>query len=60
MIKLLIKDWSKDEKICLRDSLLIAYTNASKAWPQSSDDFQKVTKAYANAISWLEDDIAKM
>lgn len=57
MIRLLVNGWDKAQKRLLRDALLGAYKIAAEYSPGG---YMCVTKALANALSWLEDDIAKM
>ena len=60
MIRLMIKTWSKADKIVLRDALANAYKFLLDSHPYYEDGANCITKAFANCISWLEDDIAKM
>lgn len=56
----MINNWSKADKIILRDTLVCAYKFLLDSYPYYEDGANCITKAFANCISWLEDDIAKM
>lgn len=60
MIRLMIKNWSRADKIILRDAMVKAYQTTLETHPYFEDGANCITKALANCISWLEDDIAKM
>lgn len=65
MIRLLLKGWSYQQKIVLRNSLVEAYKSTKDSIPiigntEVSRDYQQVSKDIANALSWLEDDIDSM
>ncbi|MBO7734581.1 MAG: hypothetical protein J6S67_18625 [Methanobrevibacter sp.] len=64
MIRLLVQKWSYQQKIILRNALVEAYRSAKEEQPylgnsEVTRDFMQVSKAIANALSWLEDDIDK-
>ena len=60
MIRLMIKNWSRADKIVLRNALVSAYKFVLDTYPYYEDCANLITKALSNCISWLEDDIAKM
>lgn len=65
MIRLMLNSWSYQQKIVLRNALVEAYKSTKDCIPiigntEVSRDYHQVSKAIANALSWLEDDIDKM
>lgn len=56
MIRLMIRNWTREEKILLCTILEEAYYNLVVRDGQVGT---LVSKAFANCLSWLEDDIAK-
>lgn len=56
MIRLMIRNWTREEKILLCTILEEAYYNIVVRNGLSGT---QVSKAFANCLSWLEDDISK-
>lgn len=56
MIRLMLKGWSREDKILLCIVLEQAYASVVISHKRAGS---AISKALANCLSWLEDDIAK-
>lgn len=56
MIRLMLKGWSKEDKVLLCRLLSDSYSLLTTMGKGGTT----ISKAFANCLSWLEDDIAKM
>lgn len=64
MIRLLVNGYSYQQKVILRNALVEAYRDVKDSQPyignaDTSRDYMAVTRDIANAVSWLEDELAK-
>lgn len=55
MIRLMLKGWNKEDKILLCKLLSDCYSVLTTMNKSGTT----ISKAFANCLSWLEDDIAK-